>query len=157
MASVGLKLATSWPQDCMKADISHEYIKHTNSLGKTMIYCIPHGQFASKMAQIRAKIRFKSDPSRVKPNPIRSNPFQTDPRPIQSDPNPHPDRSMATPGRIRMVTPGRKSSEMIRTYPKSSQIIRNHPKSSGRKPFGLSIGQSKCVVLLYLLTIHRSP
>ena len=56
MAPVELKLATSWPEDCMKADISHECIKHTNSLGKTMIYYIPHGQFASKMAQIRAKI-----------------------------------------------------------------------------------------------------
>ena len=57
MAPVELKLATSWPEDCMKADISHEYIKHTNSLGKTIIYYILHGQFASKMAQIRAKLR----------------------------------------------------------------------------------------------------
>ena len=130
MAPVELKLATSWPQDCMKADISHECIKHTNSLGKTMIYYIPHGQFASKMAQIRAKIRFKSVPSRVKPSPIQSNPFQTDPRPIQSDPIPHPDRSMATPGRIRMVTPGRKSSELIRNDPKSSEIIANHPNAN---------------------------
>ena len=56
MAPVELKLATSWPEDCMKADISHECIKHTNSLGKTMIPYIPHAQFASKMAQIRAKI-----------------------------------------------------------------------------------------------------
>ena len=57
MAPVELKLATSWPQDCMKADISHEYIKPTNSFWRTMIYYIPHAQFASKMAQIRAKIR----------------------------------------------------------------------------------------------------
>ena len=57
MAPVELKLATSWPQDCMKADISHEYIKYTSSRWKTMDYYIPHGQFASKMAQIRAKIR----------------------------------------------------------------------------------------------------
>ena len=88
-----------------------------------MIYCIPHGQFASKMAQIRAKIRFKSDPSRVKPSPIQSNPFQTDPRPIQSDPNPHPDRSMATPGRIRMVTPGRESPQIIATHPNANRLV----------------------------------
>ena len=137
MAPVELKSARSWPQYCMKADISHEYIKHTNSLGKTMIYCIPLGQFVSKMAQIRAKIRFKSDPSRVKPNPIQSNPFQTDPRPIQSDPNPHPDRSMATPGRIRMARPGRDSSETSASHPKSVQIIRNH-ESANRLVYPLS-------------------
>ena len=57
MAPVELKLATSWPQDCMKADISHEYIKHTNPPRTTMIDYIPHVQVASKMAQIRAKIR----------------------------------------------------------------------------------------------------
>ena len=64
MAPGKLKLATSWPQDCMKADISQTCIKPTNSLGKTMILCIPHAQFASKMAQVRTKIRSKSDPSR---------------------------------------------------------------------------------------------
>ena len=57
MAPVELKLATSWPQDCMKADISHEYIKYANSRWKTMDYYIPHGEFASKMVLIRARIR----------------------------------------------------------------------------------------------------
>ena len=75
-----LKLATSWPQDCMKADISQTCIKPTNSLGKTMILCIPHAQFASKMAQVRTKIRSKSDPSRSKSDPSGSNPTQSSPR-----------------------------------------------------------------------------
>ena len=87
----------------------------------------------------------RSDPNPIQadPNLIQSdlNPIQADPirsNPVRPDPNPDPDRSMATPGRIRMVTPGRKSPEIIRT----------HRKSSERKPSGLSIGQSKCVVLL---------
>ena len=46
-----LKLATSWPRDCMKADISHTYVKLTNSFGKPMIWCIPHAQFACKVSQ----------------------------------------------------------------------------------------------------------
>ena len=34
MAPGGLKFASSWPQDCMKADISQTCIKPTNSFGK---------------------------------------------------------------------------------------------------------------------------
>ena len=60
MAPGGLKFASSWPQYCIKADISQTYIKHTNSQGKTMIFRFPHAQFASKMAQDRSKIRSKS-------------------------------------------------------------------------------------------------
>ena len=71
MAPGKLKLVTSWHQDCMKADISQTCIKPTNSLGKTMILYIPHAQFASKMAQVRTKIRSKSDPSRSKSDPWR--------------------------------------------------------------------------------------
>jgi len=116
MAPGGLKFASSWPQDCIKADISQTCIKPTNSFGKTMIFRFPHAQFASKMAQDRSKIRSKSTPSRSEPDPIRSNP-------VQSDPNPDPDRSMATPGRIRMVTPGRESPEIIATHPNANRLV----------------------------------
>ena len=90
------------------------------------------------------KIRYKpihSDQVRSKsvPNPIQTgpNPIQPGPNPIQAGTNPDPDRSMATPGRIRMATPGRDSSELIRTHPKSSQIIANH-ESANRLVYPLS-------------------
>ena len=57
MAPGGLKFASSWPQDCIKADISQTWIKRTKSIGETMIFRFPHAQLASKMAQIRAKIQ----------------------------------------------------------------------------------------------------
>ena len=155
MAPGKLKLATSWPQDYMKADISQTYIEPTNSLGKTMILCIPHAQFASKMAQVRAKIRSKSDPSRSKPIQADPNPIQADPirpNPVPSDPKSDPDRSMAAPSRIRIgpwpLQVGSGWPRHVGTHRNSSQLIATHPKSSERKPIGLSIVQAKCVVLL---------
>ena len=61
MAPGKLKLVTSWPQDCMKADISQTSIKPAKTNGKTMISRIPQAQFASKMAQVRATTRSKSE------------------------------------------------------------------------------------------------
>ena len=130
MAPGELKLATSWPRDCMKADISHTYIKPTNSLGKPMICCIPHAQFASKVAQVRAKIRSKSDPSRSRPDPIR---FKSDPsrsNPIQSGPIRSKSGSGSVHGHSRSDPDGHARSEITATHPNPSQIIPTHPKSS---------------------------
>ena len=65
MAPGKLKLVTSWHQDCMKADISQACMKPTKTKGKTMISRIPQTQFASKMAQVRAKIRSQSELGRL--------------------------------------------------------------------------------------------
>ena len=65
MAPGKLKLVTSWHQDCMKADISQTCIKPPTTNGKTMISRIPQAQFASKMAQVRTKIRSQSELGRL--------------------------------------------------------------------------------------------
>ena len=131
MAPGRLKLAISWPEYCMKADISHTYIKPTNSFGKPMVCCIPHDQFASKMAQDRDKIRPRSDQSRSKPNSIRSksDPIAFDrlhvvlgwpklaPRWLHERPSRHPDGPMCTQVGFKMDYIGLKTGP---TWPQVS-------------------------------------
>ena len=89
--------------------------------------------------------RSDSNPIQAESNPVQSNPIRS--KPIQ-------DRSNPTQIHIRIgpwpLQVGSGWSHQVGNHRNPSEIIRNHPKPSGRKPFGLSIGQSKCVVLLYL-------
>ena len=93
-----------------------------------------------------------------------SNPIQAESNPIESNPNrskTDPIRPTSTSGSVhghsRSDPDGHARSEITGNHPKPSQLIRNHPKPSERKPSGLSIGQSKCVVLLYLSAFGRLP
>ena len=49
MAQDKPKLGTSWPQDCMRADISQTFIKLTKSNGKTMIFMFPIPKLGSNL------------------------------------------------------------------------------------------------------------
>ena len=98
------------------------------------------------------KIAPRSDP----------NPIQVDPNPIQSDPI----RSNPIQIRIRIGPwPPQVGSGSVLGHSRSdpdghakSGLSGNHAKSSERKPTGLSIVQSKCVVLLYLsIYMSRRP
>ena len=99
------------------------------------------------MAQVRAKVRSKSDPSRSKSDPSGSNPTQSSPirsksgsGSVHGHSRSDPDRSMAAPGRIRIATPCGESSEFIGSQREPSE----------RKPIGVSIVRAKCVVWLYI-------
>ena len=141
------KLATSWPQDCMKADISRTYVKPTNSLGKTMIFHHNPIQIPSKSDSNPIQIR--SNPIQIRYKPIQSdqvrsksvpNPIQTGPNPIQPGPNPDPDG----PWPLHV---GSGWSHQVGNHRESSEIIANH-ESANRMVYPLS--KPKCVVLLYL-------